>query len=38
MIGNFFNMTILNIVQKIFGLILGALAIQFVINGIKLEI
>ena len=37
-IGNFFNMTILNIIQRIFGLILGALAIQFVINGIKLEL
>lgn len=37
-IGNLFNMTILNIVQRIFGLILGALAIQFVINGIKLEL
>ena len=37
-IGNFFNMTILNIIQRIFGLILGALAIQFVINGVKLEL
>jgi len=37
-IGNLFNMTILNIIQRIFGLILGALAIQFVINGIKLEL
>jgi multiple antibiotic resistance protein len=37
-VGNFFNMTILNIIQRIFGLILGALAIQFVINGIKLEL
>ena len=28
-------MTLLNIIQRIFGLILGALAIQFVINGVK---
>ena len=37
-IGNFFNITILNIIQRIFGLILGALAIQYVINGLKLEL
>lgn len=34
-VGGFFNMTLLNIIQRIFGLILGALAIQFVINGVK---
>lgn len=38
MVGNFINMTILNIIQRIFGLILGALAIQYVINGLKLEL
>ena len=37
-LGNFINMTILNIIQRIFGLILGALAIQYVINGLKLEL
>jgi len=37
-VGNFFSMTILNIIQRIFGLILGALAIQYVINGLKLEL
>ena len=37
-VGNFINMTILNILQRIFGLILGALAIQYVINGLKLEL
>ena len=37
-VGNFINMTILNIIQRIFGLILGALAIQYVINGLKLEL
>lgn len=37
-VGNFINMTILNITQRIFGLILGALAIQYVINGLKLEL
>ena len=37
-VGNLFSMTILNIIQRIFGLILGALAIQYVINGLKLEL
>ena len=35
---NFLNKTIMNVLQKLFGLILGALAVEYVINGWNLII
>ena len=32
---NFFSKTVVTVLQKIFGIILGALSIQFIIDGIK---
>ena len=31
---NFFNKTIMNVLQKVFGLILGALAVEYFVNGL----
>lgn len=35
MIINYCNETIINIFQKLFGIILGALSVQYIINGLK---
>lgn len=35
---NFFNKNVMNVFQKVFGLILGALAIEYIITGIKISL
>ena len=35
MIINYCNETIINIFQKLFGIILGALSVQYIINGLR---
>ena len=35
---NFFNKNVMNVFQKVFGLILGALAIEYIVTGIKISL
>ena len=35
---NFFNKNVMNVFQKVFGLILGALAIEYIITGFKISL
>ncbi len=35
---NFFNKSVMNVFQKVFGLILGALAIEYIITGFKISL
>lgn len=35
---NFFNKNVMNVFQKVFGLILGALAIEYIVTGFKISL